>query len=102
MQEDERDLLEIRIFDEMEETVGTWLRGIIQRLEKEQADIGSTRAADPKPRNLERKAPALPEAPFEGCKVPSATALGGRQTCLQRCRRTRFRALQVDRAVDTA
>jgi hypothetical protein len=36
MQEDERDLLEVLIFDEIEETVGTWLRTIIQRLEKEQ------------------------------------------------------------------
>jgi hypothetical protein len=39
MQEDERDLLEVLIFDEMEETVGTWLRAIIQRLEKEQTAI---------------------------------------------------------------
>lgn len=36
MQEDERDRLEVLIFDEIEETVGTWLRAIIQRLEKEQ------------------------------------------------------------------
>ena len=39
MQEDERDLLEVLIFDEIEETVGTWLRTIIQRLEKEQKDV---------------------------------------------------------------
>ena len=37
MQEDERDVLEVLIFEEMEETVGTWLRAIIQRLEKERA-----------------------------------------------------------------
>jgi len=36
MQKDERDLLEVLIFDEIEDTVGTWLRAIIQRLEKEQ------------------------------------------------------------------
>lgn len=36
MQENERDLLEVLIFDEIEETVGTWLRTIIHRLEKEQ------------------------------------------------------------------
>ena len=29
MQEDERDLLEVLIFDEIEETVGTWLRAIL-------------------------------------------------------------------------
>jgi len=34
MQENERDLLEVLIFDEVEETVGIWLRAIIQRLEK--------------------------------------------------------------------
>jgi hypothetical protein len=39
MQEDERDVLEVLIFDEVEETVGTWLRAIIQRLEKEQTAI---------------------------------------------------------------
>ena len=39
MQEDERDVLEVLIFDEIEETVGTWLRVIIQRLEKEQTAI---------------------------------------------------------------
>ena len=39
MQKDERDLLEVLKFDLIEETVGSWLRGIIQRLEKEQAAI---------------------------------------------------------------
>lgn len=39
MQEGERDRLEVLIFDEIEETVGTWLRTIIQRLEKEQKAI---------------------------------------------------------------
>ena len=39
MQEDERDLLEVLIFDEIEDIVGTWLRTIIQRLEKEQTAI---------------------------------------------------------------
>ena len=39
MREDERDILEVLIFDEIEETVGTWLRTIIQRLEKEQTAI---------------------------------------------------------------
>ena len=37
MQKDERDHQEVLIFDEIEETVGAWLRAIIQRLEKEQA-----------------------------------------------------------------
>ena len=39
MQEDECDLSEALIFDEIEDIVGTWLRGIIQRLEKGQTVI---------------------------------------------------------------
>jgi hypothetical protein len=36
------------IFDEIEETVGTWLRAIIQRLEKEQTAIrGITVSSEP-------------------------------------------------------
>jgi hypothetical protein len=36
MQKDKRDVLEVLKFDLMEETVGSWLRAIIRRLEKEQ------------------------------------------------------------------
>jgi len=39
MQEDGHDVLEVLIFNEIEETVGNWLRTIIQRLEKEQTAI---------------------------------------------------------------
>ena len=39
MQKDERDALEVLKFDLIEETIGSWLRAIIQRLEKEQAAI---------------------------------------------------------------
>jgi len=39
MQKDERDLLEVLKFDLLEETVGSWLRAIIQCLEKQQAAI---------------------------------------------------------------
>jgi hypothetical protein len=35
MQKDARDLLEVCRFELFEETVGNWLRSIIQRLEKE-------------------------------------------------------------------
>jgi hypothetical protein len=48
MQKDERDLLEVLIFDEIEDTVGTWLRAIIHRLEKEQTAI----TANPHRRNV--------------------------------------------------
>jgi hypothetical protein len=37
MQKDYRDVLEVVKFDLIEETVGSWLRAIIQRLEKDQA-----------------------------------------------------------------
>jgi hypothetical protein len=49
MQEDERDRLEVLIFDEVEETVGTWLRAIIQRLEKEQTAIRRNQQKQPTP-----------------------------------------------------
>ena len=39
MQKDERDHLEVLIFDAIEETAGTWLRAIIRRLEKERTVI---------------------------------------------------------------
>jgi len=39
MQRDERDVLEVLKFDLIEETPGSWLRAIIQRLEKEQTAI---------------------------------------------------------------
>ena len=64
MQEDERDRLEVLIFDEIEETVGAWLRAIIQRLEKEQTAIrrNQQKHATPRSRKVERNTP-LPEAP---------------------------------------
>ena len=49
MHEDERDLLEVLIFDEIEETVGAWLRAIIQRLEKERAAIRRGHRKQPTP-----------------------------------------------------
>jgi hypothetical protein len=49
MQEDERYLLEVLIFDEIEETVGTWLRAIIQRLGKEQTAIRRDHCKRPTP-----------------------------------------------------
>ena len=49
MQEDERNVLDVLIFDEIEETVGTWLRAIIQRLEKEQTAIRRDHHKQPTP-----------------------------------------------------
>ena len=58
MQEDERDRLEVLIFDEIEETVGTWLRAIIQRLEKEQTAI--RRDCDRRPTSSGETLTAMP------------------------------------------
>ena len=58
MQEDERDRLEVLIFDEIEETVGTWLRAIIQRLEKEQNAI--RRDCDGRPTSSAEMLTAMP------------------------------------------
>jgi hypothetical protein len=39
MKEDARDRLEVLTFDLIEDTVGSWLRAIIRRLEREQSAI---------------------------------------------------------------
>jgi hypothetical protein len=49
MQGDERDRLEVLIFEEIEETVGTWLRAIIQHLETEQTAIRRDHRKQPSP-----------------------------------------------------
>jgi hypothetical protein len=77
MQEDERDLLEVLIFDEIEETVGTWLRTIIQRLEKEQKAVRRHHppAVNPKRQNVETNA-FLPKARSEACKTGVSACIG--------------------------
>jgi hypothetical protein len=47
MQKDERDLLEALKFDLIEETVGSWLRAIIQRLEEERAAARRAQSKQP-------------------------------------------------------
>ena len=49
MQKDERDVLEVLKLDLIEETVGSWLRTIIRRFEKEQMAI-----RDPRRQNNQR------------------------------------------------
>ena len=82
MQEDERDLVEVLLFDEIEETVGAWLRTIIQRLEKEQKAVRRHHlpAVNPKRQNVETNA-FLPKARSEAraagvsdCAGPAATS----------------------------
>lgn len=91
MQEDERDRLEVLIFDEIEETVGTWLRAIIQRLEKEQGTI----------RRDQQKQPTLSQETLRGthlyqkhhpksAKPACPTALGRRRQVLPISSRSGF------------
>jgi len=83
MQEDERDLLEILIFDEIEETVGTWLRAIIQRLEKEQAAIRRDHRKQPTPSGETLRGTPLYQKQHPRCtKLTSPTALGRQRQVL--------------------
>jgi hypothetical protein len=50
MQKDYRDVLEVVKFDIIEETVGSWLRAIIRRLEVEHAAVRSDQQKQPTPR----------------------------------------------------
>jgi hypothetical protein len=49
MQNDKRDVLEVLKFDLIEETVGSWLRAIIRRLEKEQMATRRDQQKQPTP-----------------------------------------------------
>jgi hypothetical protein len=83
MQEDERDLLEVLIFDEIEETVGTWLRATIQRLEKEQAAIQRDHRKQPTPSGETLRGTPLYQKQHPKCtKLTSPTALGRRRQVL--------------------
>jgi hypothetical protein len=46
MQNDERDVLAILEFDLREETIGIWLRCIMQRLEEKRRAVGLTSGVD--------------------------------------------------------
>jgi hypothetical protein len=49
MRKDERDVSEILKFDLFEETVGSWLRSIIKRLEEERTAVSTESLADRSP-----------------------------------------------------
>ena len=79
MQENERDVLEVLIFEEMEETVGTWLRAIIQRLEKEQTAIRRDQRKQPIPGRETLRGTLLYRKQHPKCaKLTSPTALDRR------------------------
>jgi hypothetical protein len=83
MQEDERDLLEVLIFEEIEETVGTWLRAIIQRLEKEQAAIRRGHRQQPTPSGETLRGTPLYQKQHPKCaELMSPTALDRRRQVL--------------------
>jgi hypothetical protein len=54
MRKDERDVSEILKFDLFEETVGSWLRSIIKRLEEERTAISTESLVDRFPDGTER------------------------------------------------
>lgn len=72
MQEDERDRLEVLIFDEIEETVGTWLRAIIQRLKKEQTAIRRDRHKQPTPSGETLRGMLLYQKQHPKCAKPTS------------------------------
>jgi hypothetical protein len=83
MREDERDLLEVLIFDEIEESVGTWLRAIIQRLEKEHAAIRRDLRKQPTPSGETLRGTPLYQKQHPKCaKLTSPTALDRRRQVL--------------------
>lgn len=80
MQEDERDLLEVLTFDEIEETVGTWLRAIIQRLEKKQTAIRRDHHKQPIPSGETLRGTLLSQKHYPKCaKRTSPTELDRRR-----------------------
>jgi hypothetical protein len=75
MQEDARDLMEVLIFDEIEETVGTWLRTIIQRLERERTAIRRDLDKQPTPSRERLRGTPLYQEQHPKCGNPAcATA----------------------------
>jgi hypothetical protein len=61
MRKDERDVSEILKFDLFEETVGSWLRSIIKRLEEERTAISTESLADRSPHGTERTSLKIPQ-----------------------------------------
>ena len=91
MQGDERDLLEVLIFDEIEDTVGTWLRTIIQRLEKEQMAIRRAYHKQPTPIGETLRGTLLHQKRHpKSAKPVCSTALDRRGQALSISGRSRF------------
>jgi hypothetical protein len=91
MQENERDLLEVLQFDLIEETVGSWLRGIIQRLEKEQAAIRRDQQKQPtSSHETLRATPVYQRRHPKSAKLACPTALDRRRQVLPISARSGF------------
>ena len=82
MQEDERDILEVLIFAEIEETVGAWLRTIIQRLEREQTAIGREHRKQPTSYRQTTAMPPYQKHDPKSEKPPRLTVLDRRRQVL--------------------
>ena len=91
MQEDERDVMEVLIFDEIEETVGTWLRAIIRRLEKQQTAIRRDYHQQPTPSaETLREMPLYQKQRPKCAKPTSPTELDRRRQVVPISRRSGF------------
>jgi hypothetical protein len=83
MQKDERDVLEVLKFDLIEETLGSWLRAIIQRLEKEQTAIRRDQQRQPTPNHETlRGTPLYQKHHPQSVKPACLTALDRRRQVL--------------------
>jgi hypothetical protein len=83
MQRDERDVLEVLKFDLIEETVGSWLRAIIRRLEKGQMAIRRDQRKQPTPNHKTlRGTPLCQKHHPKSAKPACPTALDRRRRVL--------------------
>ena len=90
MQKECCDVLEVMKFDLIEETVGSWLRAIIRRLEEERKSIRGNQQKPPTPRREITLNASLPEAPLKSAKPVCSTALDRRWRALSISGRSRF------------
>jgi hypothetical protein len=94
MQKDYRDVLEVVKFDLIEETVGSWLRAIIQCLEEEQTAIRRDQQKQPTPSHeILRETPLHQKHHPKSAKPVCSTALDRQRQVLSISARSGFSKL---------
>jgi hypothetical protein len=94
VQKDYRDVLEVVKFDLLEETVGSWLRAIIRRLEEEQRAIRRDQQKQPAPSHETLRRTLLYQRLHpESAKPACSTALDRRRQVLSISGRSSFSKL---------